>query len=337
MNTELPVALGDMFYEPRKSWSQYNLHTFDVKHGVKSTNYQAIFYQGNFVRFAGKHYYVYPHEDVLAKLDPICSQLGMTKIHATPRTNFTMVYGQNQKAEVEANFNREGIIATRISANYTWDQFDPGDGKPVQFGATMANTIDGTGAFSLSPYSLREVCSNGMKHLASVVNISNEFIANMVKQKSEVIDAQMKRIQTEAIGFDGMVEDLKKLRITHNRAMPIEVIAQYLSAIKNNVSSLKLRYREMIDLQTLASQAEQIAKKMPVRLLEKLDWLKVEEIHDKKTDKIIGRTAKLAYPISQWNAFNTVTNELSHNKDRAMSSTDYAYAQLDKILVRSAK
>lgn len=326
MNTELAQI-------PRKSWDQYDLQTYNVMEGGKQTNYQAIFYKGNFVRFAGKHYYVYPHEDVLARLDPVCEGLGMTRVTATPRTNFSMVYGQNQKANVEANFNREGIVATKISVNYTWDEFDPGDGKPVKFGATMDNTIDGTGAFSLSPYSLRQYCENGMKHLASVVNISNEFIANMVKQKSEVIDAQMKRIQTEAIGFDGMISDLKKLRITHSREMPLEVIAQYLTAIKNNISSLKLRYREMLDLQTLDKQAEHLAKKLPARLLEKLDWITVEDVRNQK-DKVVGRTGKLAKPISQWDAFNSITYELSHNKDRAMSGTNWAYQNLDKILVR---
>jgi hypothetical protein len=315
------------------------LATHNVFHKSLQLPYQAIFYKGEFVRFAGQHYYVFPHEDVLEQVLPILSHFGEVEFPTGQRTNhdLTLVHGKKTKVSVEANTTRYGGIvrATQVRVNFTWDKFDPGDGKQVDFGGSIVNSIDGTLAFSIMPYSYRQWCENGMVHAESVREISANVIKAIVKEPSELLKEQIQRVtkQTEEVATS--FEDLKKLRIIHNRKFPIETIANYLSAIKGSIDSLKERYREMTEMVISDKQAKLIAQRMPTKLTDKLDWLEVSEVRDNKTDKLIGHTGKLLDVIGQYKGFNDITYELSHNTDRAFLSSQYSYGQLDKILVRS--
>ena len=328
-------------YVARKAWPQYELETRDVVSRGQQTKYQAIFSKGEFLRFAGNKYFLYPHQDIFNKIDPIMAKYGATSPVRTKRSNMTMVFGQNKKAWVEANrMKRDGsesIVASQIRVNYVWDKFDPGDNKMVQFGVSWANGIDGDLAFSITPYSHRQWCDNGMMHLASVSEISQELVGNLVKIKSDMIDGHIAKLTTESKDFDEAMSGLKKLRIIHKKKLPVEVIAQHIKGMKYSIDSLKQRYREMLELQVSAEQAQKLAQRMPTTMTKEFNWLEVENVRDKKTDQIIGRTGKLKGKPSQWKAFNDITNELSHNTARTFGRTATMYQRLDKILVRSVK
>ncbi len=329
----------DLSYQPRKTWDKHDLATFNVFHKSTQLPYQAIFYKGEFVRFAGQHYYVFPHEDVLEQVLPVLSHFGEVEFPTGSRTNhdLTLVHGKKTKVSVEANTTRYGglVRATQVRVNFTWDKFDPGDGKPVDFGGSIVNSIDGTLAFSIMPYSYRQFCDNGMVHAESIREISAHVISAIVKEKTPLIEAQIQRVQKQTQELSTDFETLKKLRIIHNRKFPIETIANYLSAIKGSIDSLKERYREMNEMVISNKQAQLIGQKMPVNLVKKLGWVEAEEVRDKKTDKLLGHIGKLLNPVQQYEAFNDITYELSHNTDRAFLSSQYSYGQLDRILVRN--
>ena len=329
----------DLSYQPRKTWDKHDLATFNVFHKESQLPYQAIFYKGEFVRFAGQHYYVFPHEDVLEQVLPVLSHFGEVDFPSGSRTNheFSIVHGKKSKVSVEANTTRYGGIvkATQVRVNFTWDKFDHGDGKPVDFGGSIVNSIDGTLAFSIMPYSYRQFCENGMVHAESIREISAHVIAGIVKEKTPLLEAQIERVQKQTEELDTSFETLKKLRIIHNRKFPIETIANYLAAVKGSIDSLKERYREMNEMVISKEQAELIGKRMPVTLAKKLEWLELKEVRDKKTDSLLGHIGKLLNPVKQYEAFNDITYELSHNTDRAFLSSQHTYGQLDKILVRN--
>ncbi len=329
----------DLSYVPRKTWPAHELSTFNVFHKTTQLPYQAIFYKGEFVRFAGQHYYVFPHEDVLEQVLPILSHFGEVEYPRGERNNhdLTLVHGKKTKVSVEANTTRYGGIvrATQVRVNFTWDKFDPGDGKPVDFGGSIVNSIDGTLAFSIMPYSYRQFCDNGMVHAESIREISAHVIAGVVKEKTPLLEAQIERVQKQTEELSTDFETLKKLRIIHNKKFPIETIANYLSAVKGSIDSLKERYREMNEMVISKKQAELIGKKMPVRIAKKLEWLELQEVREPKTDQFLGHIGKLLDPVKQYEALNDITYELSHNTDRAFLSSQNTYGQLDKILVRS--
>jgi chaperonin cofactor prefoldin len=329
----------DLSYQPRKTWPVHDLATFNVFHKTTQLPYQAIFYKGEFVRFAGQHYYVFPHEDVLEQVMPVLSHFGEVEFPSGSRTNhdLTVVHGKKSKISVEANTTRYGgvVRATQVRVNFTWDKFDPGDGKPVDFGGSIVNSLDGTLAFSIMPYSYRQYCENGMVHAESIREISANVIKGIVKEKTPLLEAQIERVQKQTEELSTDFDSLKKLRIIHNKAFPIETIANYLSAVKGSIDSLKERYREMNEMVISKKQAELIGQRMPHKLSDKLEWLKVEEVRDKKTDKLLGHIGKLLEPVKQYAALNDITYELSHNTDRAFLSSQTTYAQVDKILVRS--
>jgi hypothetical protein len=91
----------------------------------------------------------------------------------------------------------------------------------------------------------------------------------------------------------------------------------------------------MIDLKTTQEQADQLVQRLPKKILEKMAWLEEEVRRDPKTDVITGIGAKIIHERSQWNAMNDVTFELSHNMDRAFLSSQEAYRNLDRIMVRT--
>ena len=329
--TMMPPQSDSITYTPRKSWKEYELETFDVLFKGQPTSYQAIFYKGNFIRFAGKHYYIYPHEEILEKIIPLLQDCGAEFSKVPKRNNFSMVYGKNQKVEVEANTNhRTGdVIATSMSVPFIWEKdYDPGDGYPMNFGGILGNTLDGTGAFYIAPYSERMVCTNGMKHMGSITEISTSFVKEMNKQKPQLL-LDTKKVFSEAEDLDSAMKDLSKMRIRHTQKLPIEVIAMHLKGMKSRIEELKKRYSEMMKEAVSKAEALRLAKNMPTKLLETLDWL------DVKKEKGEIKSATISTPTKKWDAFNDITKELSHNTERAFYSTNYHYGQLDKILVRT--
>jgi hypothetical protein len=340
-------------YRPKEQWSDYDLQTYSVFFRGNPTNMQAIVYKGNFVVFRSKDYYVFPHEDIFATLHPVMEQLGMRNLsaHIPEHRRFTLAYGQNQKAEVESSykvFNGKKIYTgAQLRATYEFkdEKFDvTGHGDIVQFGATIENTLDGTMSMRISPYSYRQVCSNGAMHLATVAEISQKILQNLRNKFANVdgslIRQQMDTIMQESRSFDDLVSRIKKERMTHLTKIPVEWITSRIYLIKESVTGFKQRYREMTDLLVTQQQAELIAERMPKRLVDSLEWLDVKkEKVDVKTAE--GTKTKMETEIritgkpTQWKAFNDITENLTH-VERAFHSKSYAYKQLDAILVNAS-
>lgn len=351
---EIPLAGGmDGFtFGSRKSWPEYDLHTANVFFKNIPTELQAITYKGQFVAFRSKDYYVFPHEDIFATLHPIMEQLG-GKIADRPlgdkKDRFTIVYGQNQKANVEANYitfeGKKIYKGTQLRANYKFDdeKFDvTGNGDIVHFGTTITNAIDGTMSMGISPFSERLVCTNGMMHLATAVQISEGIVQKMLKKNTALennvaISNHVKTIMETSKSFDELMHKIKTERMTHLTKIPVEWITSRIYLIKESISLFKERYRQMTELVISQKQAELIATKMPKRLVDTLQWMEVKETtNDVKTadgtKQVTETKVVLKDPVKQWKAFNDITENLTH-VDRAFRSKAWQYKKLDRILV----
>lgn len=338
-------------FKPRQSWDGYNLHTNNVFFQGADTGMQAIVYKGNFVAFRSRHYHVFPHEDIFVTLDPVMAALNgeplTEKINVESR--LSMVYGNNKRITVEADWKKEGgkkiIYGTKVRSEFIFkdEKFDvTGDGDFVQFGATIGNDISGQGSLYISPYSWRQTCKNGMMHLSSVVEISEKIIKDLMLKKENLADvagisAQIESIMESSKSFDELARKIKKERMSHVTKIPVEWISNRVHLLKESAKLFRERYREMTEMIVSQEQAELIAKNMPKRLTETLDWMEVkEEETDVKTangmQKAMQRIVTMKTVPTQWKAFNDITENLTH-VERAFDSRTKHYRQLDQILV----
>lgn len=349
---DLPNIPAGFTFKPKQDWHEYDLHTYHVMHENRPTDLQAIVYKGNFITFRHKNYFVFPHETIFETLDPVLDYMNGQPLseHIAKQDHFELVYGNNRRVTVEADYRvhngKHVVRGTTIRSTYLLDtgKFDvTGDGDIVRFGATLGNSIDGTGSLYISPFSERQVCSNGMMHLATVAQISEGVIANMLKKREGLdqlaqIQSHIQTIVEESKNIDDVFTRIKKERMSHMTRIPVEWITSRLYLIKESITSFKTRYRQMTEMIVSAEQAEKIDLNLPVRLVDKLDWLEVKKV-DKEIKHRDGSVSivkvpeiKMTHEVSQWKAFNDITEDLTHTA-RAFDSRTKHYKTVDEILV----
>lgn len=351
---QLPSSNVDGYvFTPKQDWQEYDLRTYNVSFNGVDTGLQAIDYKGQHVAFRSKHFKVYPHEEIFVTLDPVMSAIKGEPLSETVeiKNSFKMVYGQGKSITAEADFFKTGgrtvIRGAKIRSAFIFkdEKFDvTGNGDVVNFGAEIDNNIGGGSALRISPYSWRQVCKNGAMHLQSAVEISEGIIQQWMLKKDNLASIQGVGQQLEAImdaskSFDDLAQRLKKERMSHITKIPSEWIASRVYLIKESAALFRQRYREMTEMFVSHEQALEIAKAMPKRLVDKLDWMEVKEQEvDVKTQegfkKALETVVNLKTVPSQWKAFNDITEDLTHVM-RAYDSKTKHYTQLDKILVMS--
>lgn len=342
----------------QNSYPEYNLFTkklsYITESGKKSyIDYNAIFYRGHHIAFRHKNFYPYPHEQILETIDPQLEELGLiNRIPAKEQSSFRMAYGKNKYADVESNFKSvDGVklqIGSQIRANYTFkaqeDKFDvTGNGDFVIFGATIENGIDGHLSLRIIPFSEREVCTNGMTHQASAMEISENIVQKLRNKNADVNfekDLALKGLQEimeKSKNFDDLSHAIKNERQTHLKKFPTAWVRSRIYLVKESANDFKESYRKMTDMIITQKQAEQLAKVMPKRMLDNLEWMNVrEEIVEERINGEMVQKEKtivnLVPNTNQWNAFNDMTFDLTHNA-RAFASRTKHYHSLDTILV----
>lgn len=347
---EIPLPEGHNIgfsYQSLQDWKDYDLQTHAVSFQGVPTSLQAIIYKGQFIAFRSKNYKVFPHEDIFATLDPIMGELGMKNEarHLNKSNTFSLAYGKNKAAKVEASatfFNGKKVYnGSKLTASYTFgNKFDvTGDGDYVNFGATISNALDGTMSLRISPFSLRQVCSNGMMHNATVVEIAESILQKMRNKNeastNELITEHVSKIMDEAKSFDDLIGKLKQERMSHVTKIPVEWITSRVYLIKESVTLFKQRYREMTKLYMTQKKAEEIAAIMPKRLLDSLEWLDIKKQEvDTPNGPQVQQIVSLKGKPTQWKAFNDMTENLTHT-ERAFNAKTWSYRQVDKILVMS--
>jgi len=316
--------VNNLIEEPRKEWTDYGLRTTNILNSDRSsTPYQAIHYRGRLISIVGKHYYVFPHEDVLKVVEPIARSVEATRSNNPKGLQFGQVYGRPNK-EKEEHVMLDPLGRSMRADFVFGDKVDvTGRGEFVSYGFSVGNGIGNNVSFSVAPFTQNHVCDNRMYHMASQRNIVAERLSTVILEKSEVIEAQLKQI----VKAREELMDIGKERIFHTKKLPLEWITEKILAVKKAKDVVMTRYKEMVTLKILEQQAQAIAKRMPKRLVDRLEWMKVETDGDKIK-------VKITKEVTQWKAFNDITQHLTYGK-RAFQSTMEQYKQLDQILVRA--
>ncbi|MCA2003759.1 MAG: DUF945 domain-containing protein, partial [Candidatus Nitrosotenuis sp.] len=227
-------------------------------------------------------YQVLPNELVIEKADQIAQKLDARPFTFDDRNWFS-------KYEVH-----EHVLASRnlasMSALYVFkeDVDITGEGDYVHLGYSVGNAIDGSRAFSVAIFTFRRVCSNFMLHLHS------EKMLKVVNGQQITANLRLNQTQT-----------LASVSRRHTKSLSTKMVLPTIKAVIKSADTVVQRYRAMKKAELLEKQAAQVVNYLPKRVYGELPYIDVNSDNNKVT---------VTQKVSQWQAFNDLTQALSHGK-----------------------
>jgi len=267
----------------KETFRKYGIKTYSIEANGKDWNkYQFIERKGNPIAILSSKYQVLPNELVIEKADQIAQKLDAKPFTFDDRQWFS-------KYEVH-----EHVLASRnlasMSALYVFreDVDITGEGDYVHLGYSVGNAIDGSRAFSVAIFTFRRVCSNFMLHLHS------EKMLKVVN--GEQITANLGLNQTQT---------LASVSRKHTKSLSTKMVLPTIKAVIKSADCVVQRYRAMKKAELLEKQAAQVVNYLPKRVYGQLPYIDVNADNNKVT---------ITQKVSQWQAFNDLTQALSHGK-----------------------
>jgi hypothetical protein len=300
---------GNVTLTPRDDFSEFGIRTDNLSFNGLPTKYQTINKNGELVAIMTKVYKVMPNEQVKTEVESLIDRIG-----AKPFVPAKSKYDWCETDDKGASFN--GPLRTQMSLSYLFpEKFDiTGEGDHVRTGFNVINSEDGTYGLGISPFVLRNSCDNRMYHL-SHENILGERVRGIVNLKNKAeVSANIRTARGE----------LRKLKTSrrHSKNLDLEYIYDVVGNIKQFSTKVIDRYREMYELKVNQVMADKLAKAMPKRVTDGLNWMNINKKSGAVTLKDVG----------QWDAFNDITESLTYGK-AGFAPTLKNYKALDKIMV----
>ena len=316
----------------RKEWTNIpSLKTYNVSVLGKETNIQAILYNDKFVNFMSKWYHVLPNEEVIETADLIADQLEFKKF--VPTKYHKDSWFTSDKGHVIGNPDK-----TQITATYTFgNKVDvTGRGDFVEYGVAVRNSIDGKGgAFSVSPFTIRQACDNLAFHLAfdqtlhsglKEAKIGQGYYKSLVKlQESEVLKKQLGDIQEARKTWQET-----KFKKSHFAGLDLKYVTNAVLTVKEQAESILQKYKEMVSLKITQAQIESLKNKLPVTVTKYADTQVKDSVISYNSKK---KELKVDKDATVWQVFNNYTEALSYGQKRNYTTTLETYKILDQILV----
>ena len=290
---------------PDNSFQQYGIESGLIQVGNEITNQQVILKNEKFVASLDNKYQILPNEDVMNQMTEIGEKVGLVPMEATPREWY---YIQPDKSVI-GNQNKYGVTTKIACILVNPKPYEMPDGREIKLGLTVKNSIDGHWSFSASTFTFRQICQNMMFHitrqkfgaLSDYVNMEN---ANLDELRNHQV------MQTSNIWK------------RHTRSLNVDAVAESLKSVFSEGESYLQRYKELATLNMNKKLGIACALKLPKWATDHepvKEWLTIEK-----------DTIKVDESISQWQAFNTLTESLTHN-GRKFNTTLMAYAKLDSL------
>jgi hypothetical protein len=287
------------------SFPNYGIESNLIEVNGVQTEQQVITKNEKFVASLDNKYQILPNEDVMEQMTEIGSKIGLVPLEATPRQWY---YIQPTKSVI-GNKNKYGVTTKIACILVKPDPIVMPDGKEIKLGLTVKNSIDGHWSFSASTFTFRSICQNMMFHITrqkfgsigDYLNMENAELDNMKNHQVMQTSNVWKR---------------------HTRSLNAEVVAESLQAVFDEGENYINRYKELTQLKMNKKLGITCAMKLPKWATDHepvKEWLNIEK-----------DTIKVDERISQWEAFNTLTEALTHN-GRKFNTTLMAYSNLDKI------
>jgi hypothetical protein len=288
------------------SFPQYGIESNLLTINDVETNQQLITKGKNFVASLDNRYQVLPNEQVMEQMAEIGKAVGLIPLDIAPKKWF---YIQPDKSTI-ANKNKYGATTKVASILVSPEPYIMPDGKEIKLGLTVKNSIDGQWSFSASTFTFRTICENMMFHISR-----QKFaqVGDYLSMKADVNPDQLADHQVLQTSFA-----YKR----HTRSLDVEKVAESLKQVFDEGKGYLERYHELSKLKMTRKIGLQIASQLPKWTT---DSEPVKQWLDINKDDI-----KVDTDVSQWQAFNSVTEALTH-EGKKFGTTLQAYAKTDRI------
>lgn len=272
--------------EQPQDWIQkYGIHTYELSVNSGEKKKQLVMKGNRLVEVFTPSYQVLPNEIVIEEFDRIAGEIGAVPFKA----NWDHGWYEQHKEKPNVIMGQYGdSVACLYTLGRLQDTLVTKD-DPVDIGIVGRNSIDGSAGFGVSIFTYRKICSNMMMHLASEKMMHVTDIAklrNFAKETSQ------------------NPEVLASITRKHTKNLDKSSIKESIELVLQGAENVVNRYKDMVLEKITLEQAKKIARVMPTKICESLNWLG----EDEKTNEI----KILDENVSQWKAFNDITDCLTN-------------------------
>lgn len=290
----------------RQEWKQYGIKSVNLIYNGIPTHRQMIVRDGEPIEVFTDRYQLLPNQEMLQIADKMAEVFKAKPAHLAPRDWFYM------KPKDHVIYNKSH---TQCAAIYLFDaKYEVAKDDFVKLGFVCRNSIDGTTAFSVAAFDFRTICENMMMHIASAQMFQNKYGDYL-----GLSDAKLEKIK------DHQTQTITAIVKKHtNKLQPEFVQASFQTVIEKAKEILK-HYRQMTKLKLTQEKAQRILDVMPTSVSTSLKWL--EDNYDKDKWKI----KKVPSGLTDWEAFNSITETLTKGTKLSFKSTLKYMKKTDQI------
>jgi len=291
----------------RDEWTQYNLKAETLVRNNTPMNYQVIVKDDKPVAVFTKAYKVLPNEEALKVANEVTNRMGLI-----PASQMSSEWKYNATENFpDVFYGKKNGVVTKMSAMYVSPEpVDLGlgsDSDPVKIGVKVGNSIDGSQGFGACVFMFRKICGNMSQHLQS----------SKMLQLSTAELGTVRNLNTQTITSASFI---------HRESLKIEIVDNLIENVIKGADSVVRKFKQMKQDQLTKEQALEVARLYPATVSKSVDWLDYNKKSQQWTPKVNGRT--------MYDAFQDVTDILSHTSRLGFDAVNHGLQLADKILVR---
>lgn len=320
-----------------KSWDKYNTQLHDVFYNGSATGKRHIVYNDQFVNTCSKNYHLLPNEQVLEVVEKIMQdhpEYGLVPHSATAQGNWGVQNGNMISSKKTSRFP----AGTSMLTTYVIDEkIDPaGDGRNIQMGISIGNSIDLTRGFSIMPYHYRGYCTNSMFHVSTqtVLADGNSILEGSVNEYSKVSKIADANVQLGESHLRDVAQHGRQImkNVRHTKMLTESFINEQIVRSLDSLQVLKGRYQEMNNVKMTQFHAQRIVDTMPITSIKNFDFMDVKEKKD-KSGNVTWEAELTKENTTQWEGFNALTDYLSHGS-LGFNSTLNHFREVDRMFAQ---
>ena len=277
-------------------------------------------------------YQVMPHSRIVKIVEQVADELGikLTMIQQ-PVMVRNWKYKYNQQGAVIQNDGR--YMLASFKAQRTVDvSDDPNNPDTIETGISVVNTMDGTTALHVVPFTLRLLCMNQFHGFMNTVkgwqgNIEGKHFTRILEAVKQAWSHNIK-LQQRYLTPELFMEALVK-RQTHTKSLNEDLLGEKIALQLELAVGFANDFKDLAKTPLTTEMAYKICNEMPVSVNEQLHCITVERVKaEKKGDKpynviSVKDKEEIGYGIeavTEYELFNELTNILTHDEDVMSSS-----------------
>jgi len=292
----------------RQEWKQYKIKSVNLIYNGLPTQRQLIVRDGEPIEVFTDRYQLLPNQEMLQIADKMATVFEAKPAHLAPRDWFYM------KPKDHVIYNKD---QTQCAAIYLFDKkYEVAKDDFVKLGFVCRNSIDGTTAFSVAAFDFRTICQNMMMHIASA-----QMFQNTAGDYLGLSNVQLEKIRNH------QTQTIAAIVKKHTKKLQPEFVQSSFQTVIEKAKEILKHYREMTKLKMTQEKAQRILDVMPTSVSTSLNWL--EGNYD--TDK--WKIKKVPSGLTDWEAFNSITETLTKGKKLSFKSTLKYMKKTDQIFL----